>query len=348
MSKRKFDDDVFEYTGNSQTVPKDVVSVRIHPSIVKIEDEAFNRCEQLKEVVFNEGLQSIGESAFRYCKALQSISFPSTVTNVGEEAFSDCYSLKKVVLNEGFKKIGKLAFAHSHSLESINFPSTLEETGNMAFRGSHLKEVILIEGLKKVGSGSFDNCNSLERVTLSSSVVEIEEYAFHYSKWLREVALQESLQTIGDRAFSGCHSLESFTFPTISNRLSIIIQAGQYPSVEAKIDEVRGDVIERRGSDLFVDVDAMKVLDQWDIRTIVDFNWNPIKESRDKIVSWIRYYEINEAATLFELALWKANLDRASDMTREACRTRGKYRSTRDKYRAEVPGPVKDAILQYL
>jgi len=53
MSKRKFDDDVFDYVGNGQTIPKDVVSVRIHPSIVKIEDEAFNRCEQLKEVVFN-------------------------------------------------------------------------------------------------------------------------------------------------------------------------------------------------------------------------------------------------------------------------------------------------------
>jgi len=146
--------------------------------------------------------------------------------------------------------------------------------------------------------------------------------------------------TIGYRAFSGCHSLERITFPTISNRLSIIIQAGQYPSIEAKIDEVRG-VIERRGSDLFVDAEAMKELDQWNTLTIVNFDWNPIKESREKIVSWIRYYEINEAATLFELALWKANLDRASDMTREACRTRGKYR-------AEVPGPVKDAILQYL
>ena len=53
----------------------------------------------------------------------------------------------------------------------------------------------------------------------------------------------------------------------------------------------------------------------------------------------IRYYEIKEATSLFELALWKANLDQASEMTR---------RSTRGKYRAEVPGPVKETILQYL
>jgi len=74
--------------------------------------------------------------------------------------------------------------------------------------------------------------------------------------------------TIGYRAFSGCHSLERITFPTISNRLSIIIQAGQYPSIEAKIDEVRG-VIERRGSDLFVDAEAMKELDQWNTLLLI-------------------------------------------------------------------------------
>ena len=75
----KFDDDVFVYTGNGQTVPKDVVSVRIHPSIVKIEYEAFRECEQLKEVVLNEGLQSISYKAFYHCESLQSITIPSTL-----------------------------------------------------------------------------------------------------------------------------------------------------------------------------------------------------------------------------------------------------------------------------
>ena len=49
-------DDVFEYTGNGQTVPKDVVSVRFHPSVVEVDEYAFKDC-QLKEVVMNEGLE---------------------------------------------------------------------------------------------------------------------------------------------------------------------------------------------------------------------------------------------------------------------------------------------------
>jgi len=52
----------------------------------------------------------------------------------------------------------------------------------------------------------------------------------------------------------------------------------------------------------------------------------------------IVYYEMKEAATLFELALWKARIDQA-DMSNPADRMAS---------RIEVPGPVKGTILQYL
>ena len=70
----------FEYTGSCQIVPKDVVNVRFHSSIIKVDDNAFRGCNSLIEVVLNEGLVEIGESAFADCKALESITLPSTVT----------------------------------------------------------------------------------------------------------------------------------------------------------------------------------------------------------------------------------------------------------------------------
>ena len=42
---------------------------------------------------------------------------------------------------------------------------------------------------------------------------------------------------------------------------------------------------------------------------------------------------------MFELALWKAKIDQVDDVVELA---------SRDAYRIEVPGPVKDTILQYL
>jgi len=67
---------VFEYTGNGQIVPKDVVRVRFHPSVVKVDDKAFYKCSKLKEVILNEGLQYIGQDAFEECTSLQILHYP--------------------------------------------------------------------------------------------------------------------------------------------------------------------------------------------------------------------------------------------------------------------------------
>ena len=64
--------------------------------------------------------------------------------------------------------------------------------------------------------------------------------------------------------------------------------------------------------------------------------WNAIKESLGRIVQLIAYYEMKEGTTIFELALWKAQIERSDKpVNRQVCRI-------------NVPGPVKDAIIQYL
>ena len=64
MSSSNTSDDVFEYTANGQSVPKDVVSVRFHSNVIKVDDNAFDKCSVLREVVLNEGLVTIGRSLF--------------------------------------------------------------------------------------------------------------------------------------------------------------------------------------------------------------------------------------------------------------------------------------------
>jgi len=370
----------FVYTGRGQTVPKDVVRVRFDPSVTEVEEDAFIECTRLREIVFNEGLkkigigafcgcrsllnfvlpssltdiddhafdaclslthvvfseglQKIGNSSFLICKSLESVTCSSTMIEIGESVFSGCNFLEEVVLKDGLKKIGSCAFEQCSSLQSISLPSTITEIGNNGFKECNSLEVITLnEGLEKIGDEAFKYCCSLEYIALPSTLVEIGREAFSICSHLREVRLHENLESIGNCAFAHISSLERFNFPNISNRLNIIMQTGHYPIVEAKIDEVRGDFIERRGNELFVP-GAVLVLGG---DTRGGSSWNPIKASLDQIVSWIRYYEIKEASTLFELALWKAKLDQE-----EA------HPINRMAYRIEVPGPVKDAILQYL
>jgi len=323
-------DEVFEYTGKGQTVPKDVVSVRFHPSVVEIEVEAFKNCTKLQEVVLNVGLEQIGQSAFERCNSLHSITLPSTVTEIGDCVFYGCNNLREVVLNDGIKKFGNSIFVFCKSLRSIKIPSDI---GNFAFCACrNLREVVLNDGIKKIGLYTFHKCTSLRSIKLPSAVVEIEPYAFSDCTELRDVVIHNQEVQIDDKTFYNCASLQRFKFPGLYTRLDNIIRAGQR-GIEAKMDDIL--TVEWRAGELIIPSVRREIEDQrgteGEMETLVELD----KEKMDKIVKLIRYYEIKEATTLFELALWKAKIDQQLKTDREACRL-------------EVPGPVKDVILQYL
>jgi len=324
--------------GNGQRVPRDVVSVRFHPSVAKVDKNVFLGCQLLKEVVLNDCLKKIGgHGVFAGCKSLERITIPSTVTDIGDDVFAGCINLREVVLNEGLEKIGHRAFSDCKALESINLPSTVNEIGNYVFyRCSGLKNVELNEGLKKIGRGAFDGCISLESITLPSSVEEIGDYGFLGCINLREVVWCEGLPMIEPSTFENCLALERFTFPNISSRLEDIIQAGQV-DVQNKIQQcLLGGIQWSRGrGEIYIPAGRYtcgsytRRRDRWDL----------VQRHFCRIVKWIKYYEMKEATTIFELALWNAKMDQVEDNTDS---------HDRDASRIEVPGPVKDTILQYI
>jgi hypothetical protein len=413
-------DDVFGYMGKGQAVPKDVVSVRFHPSVIEVDDDAFRNCKQLREVILNDGLLRIGSQAFEHCSslvsitfpsslatfdygvflnckslkrvvfneglrkigndafrntALQSISIPSTVIKIGNYAFSNCKSLTEIVLNEGLKEIGGDAFSFCRSLQSIILPSTVTKIGITSFGGcSNLREVVLNEGLIEISdwafvscqalrsitipstvveicSRSFDGCanlrdvvlnngikkigqsafsfTSLEHITIPSSVIEIGEHAFSHCTNLREVVTHNEKIQIGDKAFLGCALLERFSFPSLSTRLDDIIQAGQR-GIQAKMDDI--PAVEWRGGELSIPA-IRREINLYGMETVAQVD----VEKLNRIKELIFYHEMKEATTLFELALWKAGIDQADISNAD-----------RGAYRVDVPGPVKDTILQYL
>ena len=318
----------FEYTGKGCVVPKDVTIVQYHTSVIEVENEAFDNCKQLRELAFNDGLQKIGGDAFRSCRSLSSIVLPSTVTEIGNGAFNNCSNLMEVVLNEGLQKIGQYAFHCCKSSSSATHPSTVTELVSSAFKNcNNLREVVLNEGLLKIGWNAFWRCSSLSSITRPSTVTEVDNAAFNKCSKLREVVLHGVPWEIGKEAFQYCTSLESFTFPTISTRLNTLTQTGHWEETENEVNEVSG-VVERSGGDYFVSAQTMGG----------GRNWSTLRRDLYSIVRVISRYELKEATSIFELALWKFKLDqvdKANPIPRKKCRM-------------DVPGPVKDIILQYL
>ena len=135
-------------------------SINIPNSVTYIGYEAFSRCEALQSIEVVEGNQyfastdgvlfskdltqiirypqakycsqytipntvtHIGDSAFSYCEALQSIVIPNSVTHIGDWAFSECIALQSIVIPNSVTHIGYEAFSGCYALQSIHIRIT--------------------------------------------------------------------------------------------------------------------------------------------------------------------------------------------------------------------------------
>ena len=73
----------------------------------------------VKEVIIPQGLETIGDRAFRGCANIESIEIPSTVTSIGESAFSNCNSLTSIELPSSIVNVGYRAFEYCEKLTDI-------------------------------------------------------------------------------------------------------------------------------------------------------------------------------------------------------------------------------------
>jgi len=91
-------------------------------------------------------------------------------------------------------------------------------------------------------------------------------------------------------------------------------------------DEVRG-IVERRGSEMLIS----------DKRLVQGRNWGTLRGVFGRMDQLLTYYELREATTLLELAIWKSKMDQVEENL-----------INRDAHRIDIPGPVKNNILSYL
>ena len=184
-------------------------AVTLPASLQTIGEYAFY-ASSIQEIVLPEGLFSLGDGAFWFCKALETADFVNSmdIISIPSNAFNGCSGLRKVYLPFFVEEIGDYAFSGCKSLKSLNFSECEEITkiGEFAFRGCRsLKSLDLFkcENLTTIGSRAFSGCTSLKSLNLP-----------------------KSLETIGAYAFSGCQAISvisspSLVPPTIANESAL-------------------------------------------------------------------------------------------------------------------------------
>ena len=107
--------------------------------------------DDLKSVVINDGITSIGNGAFMNgYQELTSVTLPDTVTTIGELAFNGCNSLSTFTWSKNLISVGEEAFSMCTSLSELYIPKGLETIGDGAFNGlKSLKEIAVDPENKK-------------------------------------------------------------------------------------------------------------------------------------------------------------------------------------------------------
>ena len=97
-----------------------------------------------------EGVEIIGEMAFRSKKTLKNIIIANSVKEIEHDAFYDCDELDNVYVPAGVKVVKSYAFAECDKLKKITFAGTPEKVGRHTFDDcDQLHDIIVPAGSSK-------------------------------------------------------------------------------------------------------------------------------------------------------------------------------------------------------
>ena len=136
LALQKIDSDSFEYDGNA---------------VYTNNKKRLVYCmSQETSFTIPEGVEVIGEMAFRGKKTLKNIIIANSVKEIEHDAFYDCDELDNVYVPAGVKVVKSYAFAECDKLKKVTFAGTPNKVSRHAFDDcDQLHDIIVPVGSSK-------------------------------------------------------------------------------------------------------------------------------------------------------------------------------------------------------
>lgn len=213
-------------------ISNQIKKIVIENGVTSIGSNAFYQCSDMQatlDLSDAKALTSIGNNAFYGCKKLTgSLEIPDSVTEIGAEAFLDCNNLSgNFELPEGLQSVGNDAFYNCYNLTGgLKLPDTVTSIGTGAFYNCANLDgyLVLSSSLTKIPKIAFNNCVNLkveDKLVIPSSVTVIEDAAFaRCSSLTGDPEIPDTVTSIGNNAFYGCSSLNGYL--TLPSQLTVI------------------------------------------------------------------------------------------------------------------------------
>ncbi len=173
---------------------KELESVSIPSSVYKIENSAFDHCENLTSI---SGLNNkeIENYAFSGCYKLSS-SISINPSTVNEYVFNCCYKIPSITIYYS-KKIAKSALNGCEGLKKIvisgsdyydsreNCNAIIETKTNTLIHACN--NSFIPNSIETIGEDAFSSCKEIDSIIIPNSVKNINDNAFYNCKKLKKV-----------------------------------------------------------------------------------------------------------------------------------------------------------------
>ena len=176
-----------------------ITSMTLGDSVQHIPAYLCHGMSRIKHLHIPKNVSSIGDYAFRYMSALDSISVDTL--NVIFDSRNHCNALIETSSKNLMLGCCK-----------TRIPDDVRSIGDGAFRN--------VRGLRTIvyiGTEAFNGCLDLDTIVLPSTLNALSDYVFQDCSNLDTLALPETLEFIGIRALSNCSGLTNLTLPAATD-----------------------------------------------------------------------------------------------------------------------------------
>ena len=197
--------------------------IAIPENVSEIDHNAFDSCRNMSAVILNDGLRSIGVSAFRYEPKLVEITIPDSVEFIGGCAFQDT-GLEYVRIPDTVETVEENAFGNAGTVCYNGSTETYMGFGAENFHqfsncntcdlcGATLEYVpYMIESAEFIENGVCNIPDTFDRNGIRYRVFSIGTGAYKENTELRELIIPDSILCIQNEVFAGCSNLEKVTW----------------------------------------------------------------------------------------------------------------------------------------
>lgn len=210
-----------EYFGGTK-----FTSVVLPDSVVRIGNQGFCECTDLKSITFGKGLSEIGFNAFGFDLSLEEIKVAEgntvyrsagnclietagkkiilgcgksviptdgSVNTIGERAFSNAKFTGNFVIPANITSIEDLAFSSCTGMKAITLPEGVS-MGEYVFSSNDLKEITVPENVKAISRATLADSYGLERVYYYGTKTKWDELTGGYTTTEYDVYCMGGLQ----------------------------------------------------------------------------------------------------------------------------------------------------------